>query len=44
MKRYIVKVKKEDVTIEILCKNKKDAIETAAHEMNNGSVVKIMKI
>ena len=32
MKRYIVKVKKEDVTI-----------ETAAHEMNNGSEVKIMK-
>lgn len=43
MKRYIVKVKKDDVTVEIFCKNKKDAIATAAHELNNGYKVKIGK-
>jgi len=43
MKRYIVKVIRGDVTIEILCKNRKDAIETASHEKNNGGDIEITK-
>ena len=43
MKRYIVKVIRDDVTIEIFCKNRKDAIETASHEKNNGGNIEITK-
>lgn len=46
MKRYLVKVEFDGATVEIQAKNRRKAMETAAHELNNNTdaIIHIIKI